>query len=188
MKVAALRFTRRFNTGNYQFEELSVEAVPDEGQTAEDLLSQTKSFVNGNQPGSNGAPVSNGTPPTNYTKTGEKTPTDELPQTKGRSPANGNGKKKKGRGRPPKAVTECRRAIDSAREAEDLEEFADFFELARANASAIDIDEWEDAMKEFAGIYRSLNSPDANEDLVKTLIQAFKAEKTALEERRQNDA
>ena len=131
MKIAALRYTYRFNVGNYQHEEIAVEAVPDDGQTAESLLSETRAFVHENRPGSQGAPVANGNgkpsaaPPLAAKKEAGPDPTTAptpQPSTTASTTQTGG---KRGRGRPPKAVSDARKAVAYAKESATLEDLLD---------------------------------------------------------------
>lgn len=198
MLVSALRYTRKFNLGNYESEDIAIEAVPDDGQSAEELLAACRDFVLGSRGLAKGAPVANGNgkaPPLANGKgkpaavpvppgSAEEAPFDSDGSDPTTASTNGSGKKKRGRGRPPKAVTEARKAVQHATESANLEELRERYEAARKMAEHLDVDEWDAANKAFADVYRSVNSPDCNPDTVAALIAAFKAEKSSIETRR----
>lgn len=58
IQVTTLRYTRRFNVAQYEHEEVTLDVVPHEGQSAADLLSQTRDFVESSRPKVNGAYIS----------------------------------------------------------------------------------------------------------------------------------
>lgn len=55
IQVTTMRYTRRFNVAQYEHEEITVDVVPAEGQTAESLLDETRKFVEASRPKVNGA-------------------------------------------------------------------------------------------------------------------------------------
>lgn len=63
IQITTLRYTRRFNVAQYEHEEITVDAVPAEGQSAESLLAETRQFVESSRPKVNGAYISGGLTP-----------------------------------------------------------------------------------------------------------------------------
>lgn len=192
MLVSALRYTRKFNLGNYESEDIAIEAVPDDGQSAEELLAACRDFVLGSRGLPKGAPVANGNGKAPPLANGNGKPA-AIPATKAEEPpftpnetpkSDGNGKKKRGRGRPPKAVTEARQAIEHTRESATMEELLTRYNIARSFAEHLDVDEWDAANSKFAARYREINSPECDPATLTALVEAFKAEKTAIETRR----
>lgn len=183
MKVAAVRFTRRWNHGNYEHSELSVETIPDDGQTAEDLLTATRQFVEAQRPGSNLAPVSNGKPSSAppLAKKDDMVPALEqsIAATKAAEPAPDKPK----RGRPSKAQNDARAAVRLATEAKNLEDFLECIQEARQKAAALPLDEWDRitaANGPLAAKYRELNSIEADPATVNTIVAALKSERQAI--------
>lgn len=182
MRVLSIRFARKFNLENYglpkyETEDIAVELAAEPGQTADELLAEARAFVMAHTPGQakpsaappfangNGKPVS---PPT--------------------AEPSANGNSKRGKGRPPKAFTEAKKAVDLAKSAMTLEALLEGFNGARAKAHAFTVDEWEVACGELGAVYKRLNSVEANPETVTALVNAFKAERTAIDTKRQGSA
>lgn len=190
MILNALRYTRKFNLGNYESEDITVEVVPDEGQSAEDVLAAAREFVCSRRTPNGGSVIQGSKPkspdlPMKSSPAKSGKPAESKPAESKSAPAKpANGQKKKGR--PSKALKAARDVVQEAIEADNLEDLLERFQAARQHASAMTLDEWESACSQIAATYRTINTsqPDADGETTQTFVQAFKAERTAIDERR----
>ena len=49
MKVKEIFYSKKFNLGNYEMEEIGIVLIPDEGEKAADVVKKAKSFVEQNR-------------------------------------------------------------------------------------------------------------------------------------------
>lgn len=80
MLITTMKYTRRFNVAQYEHEEITVDVVPADGQSADDMIHATRAFVEGTRPKVNGSYVT------------VEHVTTRPRQGEVRTPANGNGK------------------------------------------------------------------------------------------------
>jgi len=218
MNVTAIRVGRTFNLGNYESRKVEIEVIPDNGQTFDEAMAAVNEIVEkqgrAEETGATTKPApkkpapSNNKPPLAKGAKSEKANPTQSPTTSQNSPASrpatqpaeppfDPGQKieaepqKKKRGRKPKtpAKPDHEKELQFTLDSETLEELDERFASVRTMAAAFgSIENWEGALSQVAGRYRELNSPTADPEIVNRIIAAFKAERTAIEERRASEA
>lgn len=166
IQITTLRYTRRFNVAQYEHEEITVDAVPAEGQTAEDLLAATRKFVESSRPKVNGAYI-----------VGVET---NAPATSAVEAT-----KKKG-GRPKKTENPTTAAqAASPSQGTSSSQSADSFEgLVKEleGLGTIDIPALDEACNQIAARFRAINSPAANDPAKKRVVELLVEYKKQIDE------
>lgn len=160
IQITTLRYTRRFNVAQYEHEEITVDAVPAEGQTAEDLLAATRQFVETSRPKVNGAYI-----------VGVET---SAPAT---SAVEATSKKKGGRPKKTENPTSASAAV-STTPSDTFEGLVKELE----GLGTIDIPALDEACNQIAARFRAINSPAANDPAKKRVVELLVEYKKQIDE------
>lgn len=210
MQVLSVRVGKTINTGNYSSLKLELEASPSDGQTADQLLAEVGEYLDKQAAAATGEPAKPATksekaatnkPPLSSDPTSGATATNgkaapttthiDKPATTiigGDKPPKAN-KPKAGKAASQASVAKDTKAAEKefkfALESETLEELAERFNNLRKFAKDVPVSKWDEitaSKGKLAELYRKLNTPTSNPETQNQLINAFKAERTYVEE------
>jgi len=180
MQITSLRLGLTKNLGNYESAKLECEAIPTDGQTAGELLSELNNYVVSELAKAG----QNGTPPMkaggNSGKAGAATEGNTAPA---KPPASKGTKATKAKATKPKvgkkekdaAKKELQYAIDSESHQELLDRFNDLRDPGKPFITTFTLDEWADAVNSVASRYKALNQKHADAgtvDLIDAKVQS----------------